>query len=144
MKICKPSVLFIALFCFVSTLSSQESLKSAEEDYYDLLALQGLSERPTLNYRTLSDSVWSVVEDAAHPWQAQNLRTTRSLFGDVALHIYGPELFTSYNTAAPYGQNDGALWQGKGFNASLTGGARLTGYGVEVQAADRVFTERGV
>jgi hypothetical protein len=42
MKTCKPIVLFIALFCFVSTatLSAQESLKSAGEDYYDFLALQ--------------------------------------------------------------------------------------------------------
>jgi hypothetical protein len=37
----------------------------------------------------------------------------------------------SGNTAAPYGQNDGALWQGRGFNASLTAGIRFEGYGVE-------------
>jgi hypothetical protein len=37
----------------------------------------------------------------------------------------------SVNTAAPYGQNDGALWQGRGFNTSLTGGLRLEGYGIE-------------
>jgi hypothetical protein len=37
----------------------------------------------------------------------------------------------SVNTAAPYGQNDGALWQGRGFNASFTGGVRLEAYGVE-------------
>jgi hypothetical protein len=122
----------VLLFGLSATLSAQESLKSAEDDYYDFLALKGLSERPTLNYRTLSDSVWSVAEDAAHPWQTQNLGITRSLFDGVALRIYSPELFTSYNTEAPYGQNDGALWQGKGFNARLTGGARLTGYGVEL------------
>jgi hypothetical protein len=37
----------------------------------------------------------------------------------------------SANTAAPYGQNDGALWQGRGFNTSLTGGIRLAAYGIE-------------
>jgi hypothetical protein len=37
----------------------------------------------------------------------------------------------SANTAAPYGQNDGALWQGRGFNTSLTGGIRLEAYGIE-------------
>ena len=124
-------ILSIFLFAFTALLYSQEALKSVEEDYYDFLALQGLTERPTLNYRTLSDSVWSVADDAAHPWQGLNLGTKRHLFGDVYLRIYGPELFTSYNTAAPYGQNDGALWQGKGFNASFTGGVRLEGYGVE-------------
>jgi hypothetical protein len=47
------------------------------------------------------------------------------------MRVYGPELFASFNTAAPYGQNDGALWQGKGFNSSFTAGIRFTGYGVE-------------
>jgi hypothetical protein len=122
------------LFCGLSmaVLPAQEALKSAGEDYYDFLALQGILPRPTLNYRTLSDSAWELPDNAEHPWQDLYLGRKRALFGDVSLRIYGPELFTSYNTAAPYGQNDGALWQGKGFNGSLTGGARLEGYGVEL------------
>jgi hypothetical protein len=56
----------------------------------------------------------------------------RHFFDDrLKLRIYGPELFMSANTAAPYGQNDGALWQGRGFNTSLTGGIRLEVYGIE-------------
>jgi hypothetical protein len=38
----------------------------------------------------------------------------------------------SFNTEAPYGQNDGLLWQGRGFNALLKGGVRFEGYGVEL------------
>ncbi|MDR3343281.1 MAG: capsule assembly Wzi family protein, partial [Treponema sp.] len=124
-------VLLLSLI-FAGVLSAQEALKSIEEDYYDFLALQGLTERPYLNYRTLSDSVWAIDEQAQHSWQGVNLGTRRHLFGDVFMRIYGPELFSSFNTAAPYGQNDGALWQGKGFNASLTGGVRFEGYGVEL------------
>jgi hypothetical protein len=133
-KLNKGSFFLLILFRLFlpEILAAQEALKSSEEEYYDFLALQGLSERPYLNYRTLSDSVWSVADDAVHPWQGLNLGTKRHLFGDVYLRIYGPESFTSYNTAAPYGQNDGALWQGRGFNASLTGGVRLEGYGVEL------------
>jgi hypothetical protein len=127
----KRIILSIFLFTFTALLYSQEALKSVEEEYYDFLALQGLTERPYLNYRTLSDSVWSIDEESEHPWQRQNLGTKRPLFGDVFMRIYGPALFTSVNTAAPYGQNDGALWQGRGFNASLTGGVRFEGYGVE-------------
>jgi hypothetical protein len=41
-------------------------------------------------------------------------------------------LFTSINTAAPYGQNDGALWQGKGINLFLSAGGRLHLYGFEL------------
>jgi hypothetical protein len=103
---------FTALLAFLFTfvLPAQEALKSVEEGYYDFLALQGIVERPSLNYRTLSDSVWSVDADAAHSWQGQSLgRWLSFLDGSLKLRVYGPELFQSYNTAAPYGQNDGAL-----------------------------------
>lgn len=122
-------VLFLLLTVF---LPAQEALKSIEEEYYDFLALQGLTERPTLNYRTLSDSKWNIDEDAEHPWQEQKLGAFHPLFGDFRLRVYGPELFMSGNTAAPYGQNDGVLWQGRGFNALLKSGVRFEGYGVEL------------
>jgi hypothetical protein len=93
-------------------ISAQEALLSSEEQRYDFLALNGEVTRPYLNYRTLSDSAWT--EDRP------------------AFRLYGPELFTSFNSANPYGQNDGALWQGKGFNASLTAGARLETHGFEL------------
>jgi len=124
-------------FCFLlflllgAILPAQEALKSVEEEYYYFLSLQGLTERPTLNYRTLSDSVWAVKEDAPHLWQNNNLGSYHPLFGDLKMRVYGPELFTSYNTATPYGQNDGVLWQGRGFNSSLKTGVRFEGYGIQ-------------
>ena len=180
----------LSAFTIILALSfcafSQEALKSTEEEYYDFLSLMGITERPSLNYRTLSDSVWEIkdagndffeadgsvngetpenseeteaadkkhkTEEAAkaektpHPWHNNNLGTKRILWKQnsektnwflkginrsVALKIYGPEWFNSYNTAAPYGQNDGALWQGKGYNTSLTAGARLEAFGFEL------------
>ncbi|GHT56223.1 hypothetical protein FACS1894109_04540 [Spirochaetia bacterium] len=132
MNTVKVSILVLLLGICIINIPAQEALVSDTERYYDFLALQGLTERPYLNYRTLSDSAWEIAPDAAHPWQGQNLGSTRKLFGDVSMRIYGPELFMSGNTAAPYGQNDGALWQGRGFNTSLTGGIRFEGYGVEL------------
>ena len=38
----------------------QEALKSTEEEYYDYLSVEGLAEKPALNYRTLSDSEWKI------------------------------------------------------------------------------------
>jgi hypothetical protein len=125
-------LLFFYFVLLHSVLYSQEALKSVEEYYYDFLALQGLTQRPTLNYRTLSDSVWNIGEEAEHIWQGQNLGAIYPLFGDSRMRVYGPELFMSGNTAAPYGQNDGVLWQGRGFNASLKGGVRFEGYGIEL------------
>jgi len=125
--------IFLAfLLLFPVLLPAQEALKSAEEEYYDFLALQGLTERPALNYRTLSDSKWNIDDTAEHPWQEQNLGVFYPLFGDFRLRAYGPELFMSGNTAAPYGQNDGVLWQGRGFNALFKGGVRLEGCGLEL------------
>lgn len=181
----KPSAFAVfaaaLLFFSIGAAYSQEALKSTEEEYFDFLSLLGLTERPALNYRTLSDSVWAIketdtgnttAEDSGteanadskaetinrpektpHPWQNNNLGTKKTLWKSssentnwftnglnrsVALKIYGPEWFNSYNTAAPYGQNDGALWQGKGYNTSLTAGVRLEAYGFEVTVKPQV------
>jgi hypothetical protein len=91
-----------------------------------------LTERPYLNYRTLSDSAWEIDQGLEHPWQNINLGTKREIFNNILIRVYEPELFTSFNTIAPYGQNDGALWQGRGFNTSLSGGLRFEAYGVEL------------
>ena len=165
----KTLVLFPVLF-FAMTISAQEALKSAEEEYYDFLSLMGKTERPTLIYRTLSDSVWeigteaktvtdengneqTVDETVSHPWQDVNLGRRRVLWQpqeqsanaflrgvnqNVTLKIYGPDWFNSFNTAAPYGQNDGALWQGKGYNMSFSTGARVEAYGVELTVKPQV------
>jgi len=137
-------ICLILKLSFLSILPAQEILKSEEEGYYDFLALQGLTERPVLNYRTLSDSVWSVKEDASHLWQGQNMGTWHDLFGAFHLRAYGPELFMSGNTAAPYGQNDGALWQGRGFNSSLKGGVRFEGYGIELTILPQITFSQNV
>jgi hypothetical protein len=125
--------IFILMFVIMAfTVYPQEALKSFEEEYYDFLALQGIVKRPYLNYRSLSDSAWAADENYSQPWQEQNLGIKRQWLNNVFVRIYGPELFMSFNTAAPYGQNDGALWQGKGLNSSLTGGIRLETYGIEL------------
>ena len=146
MRFYKILRVFLFLLFFSSSIFAQESLKSTEEEYYDFLSLTGAAERPALNYRTLSDSEWQIT-DEKHLWKDNNLGTKRTLYEpdstetnwftagidrSVKFKLYGPEWFNSYNTKAPYGQNDGALWQGKGYNTSLTAGARLEAYGLEL------------
>ena len=160
--------LLISLFVLLnSRLFAQEALKSIEEEYYDFLSLTGVVNRPTLGYRTLSDSVWtfndvesfeenkdgtysknisSGIESKNNIWKNNNLGTKYTLFEaaypsnsflmrginqKATAKIFGLEWFNSYNTDLPYGQNDGALWQGKGYNTSFTTGLRLEGYGFE-------------
>lgn len=149
----KKIVFFLISLLITVNLFSQEALKSVEEEYYDFLSLQGLVERPTLGYRTLSDSVWNIEEDTDHIWKNNNLGSTKILwesenqgnnwftkgfFHGIKYKFYGPEWFNSYNTAAPYGQNDGALWQGRGYNTSLTSGIRAEGYGFELTLKPQV------
>ncbi|MEI6873736.1 MAG: hypothetical protein WCL50_01255 [Spirochaetota bacterium] len=112
-------------------VQAQEALLSAEERYYDFLALEGRVERPYLNYRTLSDSRWALVEGEGL-WRGNNKGRVQSLTESLSLRIYGPTVFSSYNSAEPFGQNDAALWQGRGLNSSLDAGLRLEGYGFEL------------
>jgi len=115
-----------------SGLCAQEALLSVEERYYEFLALDGYAERPYLNYRTLSDSEWDVTDGSGAIWDGQKLDRTLTINDRVNYRIYDPDLFVSFNSKAPYGQNDGLLWQGKGLNSSLTAGARLEAYGLEL------------
>ena len=142
----KKTILATLTVMFSFYAYGQEALKSTEEEYYDYLSVEGLAEKPALNYRTLSDSEWKINEKN-HLWSGNNIgskftiheaaeetknKFLRGIDRSIKLKIYGPEWFNSYNTATPYGQNDGALWQGKGYNTSLTAGARLEAYGLEL------------
>ena len=152
------SILGSFLILSAMPLFSQEALKSFEEEYLDMLSLYGTTSRNFLAYRTLSDSIWQFKDDdtvksqdenpdpANHPWKNNNLGKKRILWESqnpsdnffmggldqsLSLKIYGPDHYNSINTGAPFGQNDGVLWQGRGYNTSLTGGVRLEGYGFE-------------
>jgi len=126
----------LLLLCGLSIVSAplfaQEALLSIEERYFDFLALRGLTQRPYLNFRTMSDSVWTIDEDLEHPWYSQRLGIFHPMFGDFRARIYGPELFMSVNSTAPFGQNDGVLWQGRGFNTKFKSGVRIEGHGLEL------------
>ena len=136
-----------AIICAVLSahVFSQEVLKSPEEEYYDFLSLTQTSERNFMLYRTLEESRWSAdSQDEKNVWAEKNTGFSRKLFEEsgkkrnwftdgfehsVSYKVYGTEWFSSYNSTAPLGQNDGALWQGRGFNTAFTGGARVEGFG---------------
>ena len=149
----KKTLLFITFLFYTSIIFSQETLKSTEEEYYDFLALDGITERPTLGYRTLSDSVWEIKEEKNHIWENNNLGCqkvlwesenqgknwfTKGFFHGTKIKIFGPEWFNSFNTTAPYGQNDGALWQGRGYNTSFSTGLKVESFGFELTVKPQV------
>jgi hypothetical protein len=126
----------LALSLGARTLAAQEAIGSATEDYLELLALRGAAERPTLGYRSLSDSSWGVTRNSG-PWQLPEALGA----GRIRLRPYGPEFFGSYNSAYPHGVNDGALWQGVGLNVSLSAGIRAEALGFELTLKPSVFYE---
>lgn len=138
------------IFCPLKMIFAQEAIDSIEERYYDFLSLTGDTERSFLIYRTLSDSVWQIKNDKNENWhdiwENNNIGKTRLAWqmknnkqnffargfkNSIKYKIYGLEWFSSYNTDSPYGVNDGALWQGAGYNTAFTGGARIEGFGFE-------------
>lgn len=151
----KKSLFFVVILFTTTFLFSQEILKSQEEEYLDFYSLQGLTERPYLTYRTLSDNDWNTdkLEEEGHIWAEKALGTKFILWEsdfsninqnkissffingikpEIAVKTYGPEWFNSVNSSLPNGQNDGALWQGRGYNTSFSTGLRLEGYGLEL------------
>lgn len=149
----KKGLLYFTILLLTLPIFSQEVLKSPEEEYLDFLSLDGISQRPTLVYRTLSDSNWTLAEDKEHIWQdnlfgkkfifweIENKNENfflKDMFQGISLRLYGPVLFNSYNTASPFGQNDGVLWQGKGYNTSLTAGLRMEGFGFELTLKPKI------
>lgn len=139
-------LLFIFAVLNLSFLFAQTSLKSIEEDYLDFLSLDGTVSKKYLGYRTLSDSVYSINNDI-HLWNKVFFANKINLFElnnknnswfsngidkNLKLQIFGPTWFNSYNTSSPYGKNDGALWQGKGYNSSFSIGSRLEALGFEL------------
>ena len=85
-------------------------LKGYEEEYFSFLTLIGKAKRPYLIYRSIANNEYSNKNGF---WNDSYLTRTKN-----GLTLYGPDVFISYNTARPWGQNDGSLWQGVGFNAS--------------------------
>jgi len=98
-----------------------------------------------------ADDATALEEDSSDkridPWKNNPKRSLFSLFEienpkenfflrginqSITVQIYGPENFESYNTKYPFGVNDGALWQGRGYNTSFSAGARLEGFGFEL------------
>lgn len=136
-KICFLRKLIALSFLFLpcKNIFSQEILKSFNEDYYDFLSVTGLVEKSFMNYRTMEEGVYNKTENYEEEqdiWIEKNLGKKKQIGNENSpfyYKIFAGEWFSSYNTAYPFGVNDGGLWQGKGYNSALTFGARLEAFG---------------
>ena len=103
--------------------SGTTPIGSVWDRYYEALALRGDIERPYMTIRQLSRNAWEIPESLEHPWQdhrGPQGSTARS--GAWSARTLGVESYSSYNSRYASGGNDGAMWQGRGFNTRLQGG----------------------
>jgi hypothetical protein len=57
--------------------------------------------------------------DSTHPWHAHRGLWIDSVSGRAAVRLLAPEARTIYNSAFPYGMNDGAIWAGRGLTGAM-------------------------
>lgn len=106
-----------------SQLQADLSAGDPSEFYYRVLSLSGYTEenssftlRPfTPNNTLVKNHPWS------EAWNGSFLKSDDNLSA-VNIAFYSPELFQSYNSSLPRGLNDGAIWQGRGYNAAFSMG----------------------
>lgn len=111
-------------------LSAQGNLYSGDghEYYYRILQVAGVSDEESSFL--LRPFQYSGTVSEQHPWELQ-------MFGPNGyknfmpgnrgkLYFHEPVLFQSVNSALPRGNNDGAIWQGRGYNTAFTTGAEFS------------------
>ncbi len=104
-------VLILYIILLPINLFADMSFASLYDSYRDFKIMTGESESTSLIYHSYSNDSSSPLEwgerEYSYPLWETSLGT---------LKYMSPEMFFSYNTSDPYGRNDGAIWQGVGFN----------------------------
>ena len=118
-------LLFVSLL-FGFKIEAQVHIPPAEEFeyYYRILQVSGLSDvSGSFTLRPFSPRGES---DDWHPWHStgyfSNEKKVSSSSRHFHLNLFEPVFFQSYNTQVPRGANDGAIWQGKGYNMAVSAG----------------------
>ena len=101
----------------------------AWEEYLRVLQAVGLAGGGSLTVRPLSwgYSLGTLNPGAEHPWALRVSPPSRTdLSGNVSISFAHPSLEIFVNSAYADGQNDGAVWQGKGLSTALEAGSTLS------------------
>jgi hypothetical protein len=112
------------LVLFFCPLNAQVGVNSLSDEYFDLLSLKGLVDRPYLSYRTRSELRWDWASIKARP-EDLTIPTERGNLDGGSLFLPEFRLFSGYNLNRPQGNNDGLLWQGRGYNGTAEAGFSL-------------------
>ena len=119
-----PRLLFVVTALSIwGTPAAAQRLRvgSSLDDYARLLQLTGVAPASPLLIRPvpLRHVLDRVDSTAAHPWQSRYaFGATTEQRGEVSL--FRPTADAYWNSAYPAGQNDGAVWQGRGTTVRLS------------------------
>jgi hypothetical protein len=83
------------------------------------------------------------VNDSMHPWSGRQAPPKRRYRG-VSWTIEPGVATTIYNSAIPYGYNDGAVWAGKGLTQVLTGGVHAAYGALTMSIAPTFFAAQNL
>ena len=108
----KITILFFLLIPLF-LLSADMSFKDMYADYLFLEELSGNHESTSIMYHSYSADAGRTELDG---WSDRQYSYTLVDTSLGSLRYMAPETFFSYNSHRDFGFNDGALWQGKGFN----------------------------
>ena len=103
--------------------SAEIFVGSELEDYLRLLQIQGKSELYPWSIRALSPREVDRLapQDTMHPW-AGHYDLQPDSGGGLRWELVRPRVQAIYNSAFPYGSNDGAIWAGRGLTTAVQGG----------------------
>lgn len=95
------------------------------EFYYRILQLNGtVEDAASFTLRPFTPAA-RLQDEAIHPWQTLTDRyrdAGQDGPGGIRYALIEPVWFQSWNSTLPRGVNDGAIWQGKGYNTALSAG----------------------
>ena len=111
---------FSLILSFVITFSifSDFSFKDEYLKYNSDLELSGFQKRKTLIFHSLSSEKLTSIPGT--PWE--NNSYFNYISNNPLFYSSGVENFLSYNSTYAHGKNDGAIWQGRGFNDQISVG----------------------
>ena len=100
--------------------ASAQSISVGEplDDYLRILQILGQADAGSFTVRPLSRDGVLILGDS-HPWGTIGQLASPESSSTVALTLIEPRLRAFANSRFPVGQNDGAVWQGKGLTSAL-------------------------
>ena len=114
---------FILCFLLNSGVSAESSLSfnQLNDRYYRFLQLKGEKKPAIKNYNSFSNSSMEYDFSGTY-WEGfESNKEISDIFG-FSIGSYSPEVWVSYNSDTSTKTNDGAIFQGKGFNTRTAAG----------------------